>query len=159
MTNKRFRTNGAIGALLDEYEKAIVELQELISKISNEELVEVVDEKAKNSGLYSIQNVLSHVLKAGDWYKIEIRNSLGEKLENPELNLYNSVNEYCEQLAELLSSTELIFEENKTTDLYVKRNFRWEHIFNIDMLLEHAIVHVLRHRRQIERFISSIRNL
>ena len=31
----------------------------------------------------------------------------------------------------------------------------WGQRYDIDQLLEHAIVHVLKHRRQIERFIAS----
>ena len=29
---------------------------------------------------------------------------------------------------------------------------RWGVLYNLEQLLEHAIVHILRHRRQIERF-------
>ena len=31
-------------------------------------------------------------------------------------------------------------------------NTRWGAIIDVDMLLEHAIVHLLRHRRQLEKF-------
>ena len=31
---------------------------------------------------------------------------------------------------------------------------RWGVTYNIEQLLEHAIVHILRHRRQIERFLE-----
>jgi uncharacterized damage-inducible protein DinB len=30
----------------------------------------------------------------------------------------------------------------------------WGVIYNLEQLLEHAIVHILRHRRQIEKFIA-----
>jgi hypothetical protein len=30
----------------------------------------------------------------------------------------------------------------------------WGVVYDLEQLLEHAIVHVLRHRRQIEKFIS-----
>ena len=30
---------------------------------------------------------------------------------------------------------------------------RWGQRYDVEQLLEHAIVHVLRHRRQIERFL------
>jgi len=155
--NKSFRNNGAIGALLDEYEKAITELQKLILTVSDIELMEIVDQNAKSSGLYSIQNILSHVLRAGNWYNVEIRKSLGEKLGEPEMLTFNSVVEYQEQLSQLLTATELIFKEYDEADLYLQRNFRWKHIFNIDVLLEHAIVHILRHRRQIEKFITKLK--
>jgi len=149
---KHFRDNGAIGALLDEYEKAVTELQEILLSISNETLLLNV-EKEEASDLFSIQRILSHVLKAGNWYNIEIRKSLGEKLDSPEPEIYNSVSEYCTQLTQLVKSTELIFQEYKEVDIYQHRNFRWKQIVNIDLLLEHAIVHVLRHRRQVEKFI------
>jgi hypothetical protein len=34
---------------------------------------------------------------------------------------------------------------------------RWGVDYNIDQLFEHAIVHVLRHRRQIEKFLLKFR--
>jgi hypothetical protein len=32
-------------------------------------------------------------------------------------------------------------------------NSRWGTVYDLEGLLEHAIVHLLRHRRQIEKFI------
>ena len=29
---------------------------------------------------------------------------------------------------------------------------QWGQVFDIDQMMEHAIVHILRHRRQIEKF-------
>jgi len=34
---------------------------------------------------------------------------------------------------------------------------RWGAVYDLEQLLEHAIVHVLRHRRQIERFLTEPR--
>jgi hypothetical protein len=31
---------------------------------------------------------------------------------------------------------------------------RWGPVYDLEQLLEHMIVHVLRHRRQIERFLG-----
>lgn len=42
--NKTFR-QGAVGALLDEYEKVIVELQQVLNDITDEELLKVADSK------------------------------------------------------------------------------------------------------------------
>jgi uncharacterized damage-inducible protein DinB len=33
-------------------------------------------------------------------------------------------------------------------------NSPWGVVYDLEQMLEHAIVHVLRHRRQIEKFIS-----
>jgi len=158
MIVKEFRNNGAVGALLDEYEKAVIELKSILSDISSTELNAKVKSKIDDPNFKSIQSILSHVIRAGNWYNIEIRKSLGENLENPELHSYDKINDYQEKLTQMFESTEIIFNEYKNVDLYQERKFRWQHIFNIDNLLEHAIVHVLRHRRQIERFLLELKS-
>ncbi|HEY5122872.1 MAG TPA: hypothetical protein VIK14_03975, partial [Ignavibacteria bacterium] len=40
------------------------------------------------------------------------------------------------------------------TDNSKKMNVGWGQQYDIEQLLEHAIVHILRHRRQIENFIK-----
>ena len=35
---------------------------------------------------------------------------------------------------------------------------RWGQRYDVEQLIEHAIVHILRHRRQIEKFLLKIRN-
>ena len=37
----KYRNNGAIGAILDEYEKALTELKHLISELKNEDLIAI----------------------------------------------------------------------------------------------------------------------
>jgi len=32
----------------------------------------------------------------------------------------------------------------------------WRQLYDVEQLMEHAIVHVLRHRRQIERFLNKM---
>jgi hypothetical protein len=36
----------------------------------------------------------------------------------------------------------------------VSMKVRWGPTYDLEQLLEHAIVHILRHRRQIERFLE-----
>ena len=40
---KKYRDNGAIGALLDEYEKSVNELKDTIVNLSSSELARVID--------------------------------------------------------------------------------------------------------------------
>lgn len=77
---RNLRNSGAIGALLDEYEKAILELQNLLDTISHTELLTVVDSKTKDPDCVSIKTILIHVLNSGYRYVVEIRKSLGEKI-------------------------------------------------------------------------------
>jgi hypothetical protein len=48
-TMREYRNNGAIGALLDEYEKALIELQSVITDLTNEDLITIVDSETKDS--------------------------------------------------------------------------------------------------------------
>ena len=85
---KKYRDNGAIGAILDEYEKALTELENVISNISYEDLTVIVDHKTEDADCKSIQAILTHVIKAGYGYVIEIRNSLGEQIDFIERNTF-----------------------------------------------------------------------
>jgi len=61
----KYRKNGAIGALLDEYEKAIEELKITIRNIASDDLIEIVDNDTKEEDCRSIQTILAHVVKLG----------------------------------------------------------------------------------------------
>lgn len=148
-----YRNNGAIGALLDEYEKAIAELKDTISSISEETLIAIIDKENPNPTCKSIQTILTHVARAGYWYAIEIRKTQGEELGFPEERTFQTVKAYQEELTRMFQYTEAVFEQYPTIDIGKQRTFRWQHIYNIDLLLEHAIVHILRHRRQISRYL------
>lgn len=56
---------GAVGALLDEYERAITDLQHTIADISDNELVVIIDHKTNDTSCKSVQTVLAHVVSAG----------------------------------------------------------------------------------------------
>lgn len=155
---KQFRTNGAIGALLDEYEKAILELIEVLDGLSHNVLTTIVDPKTNDPDCNSIQTILSHVLRSGYWYVLEIRKSLGEAVEFPERKTLQSSMEYQLALARMFKFNEKLFAdypdlniEETAPDKKIK--VRWGQVYDIEQLLEHAIVHILRHRRQIERFL------
>ena len=62
MELKTYRDNGAIGAILDEYEKSVEELKEVICTITQEDLVQIVDQATKDEDCRSIQTILSHVV-------------------------------------------------------------------------------------------------
>ncbi len=78
---KNYRTNGAVGALLDEYEKALSELKEIIKTLTDKELSTIADAETKDEDCRSIQTILSHLVRAGYTYAIYIRNQQGENLE------------------------------------------------------------------------------
>jgi len=60
-----YRDQGAAGALLDEYERAIRELQDLVKTIEDHELTIIVDQETQDSDCISMQSVLTHTVRAG----------------------------------------------------------------------------------------------
>jgi uncharacterized damage-inducible protein DinB len=158
---KSYRDNGAIGALLDEYERAVKELKSTISKLSTSELIEIVDFKTKDGDCKSIQTILSHVVRAGYCYVIEIRKSLGEDQRLVPRRKFESIDEYVQELDLMFAFNEKLFEDYPDIHLEENNNAKkilvaWGQSYDIEQLIEHAIVHVLRHRRQIERFILKL---
>jgi uncharacterized damage-inducible protein DinB len=160
---QKYRNNGAIGALLDEYEKVIMELETVISKITKQELATIVDHNTEDLDCKSIQTILTHVIKAGYNYVNEIRRSLGEPLEFMSPKTLHSVEEYTVELRYMFQYNVQLFKDYPELKLeeYNLENkilVRWGQQYDAEQLLEHAIVHILRHRRQIERFLIQLRS-
>lgn len=156
-----FRDNGAIGALLDEYERAIADLNLVIKDLSDQELTIIVDKQTQDLDCVSIQSVLTHVIRAGLNYVVAIRKWLGEEIEYFQVRSILTVNEAHNRLNEMFDYTEKLFfdypnlkleEKNPDNKIMVS----WGQRYDAEQLLEHAIVHILRHRRQIQRFIPKL---
>lgn len=167
MVRKRiYRNNGAIGALLDEYEKSIEEFKEVIKDITSKELIQIVDSETKDEDCKSIQTILTHVVRAGYTYVIEIRKWLGEDIVYKEKEQLNSVSEYNKALDTMFAYNEQLFNDYpniklEELDPNKKVHVRWGQKYDVEQLFEHAIVHILRHRRQVELFKEKLvdRNL
>ena len=152
-----FRQNGAIGALLDEYERAINDLQAVISTLTPEQLTKIVDTQTNDPDCVSIQSVLSHVVRSGYGYIVYMRKHLGEELNFFEREPLDSVADYHTALTKMFRYNEQFFEDYpniaiEELDNTKKIVTRWGQVFDVEQLMEHAIVHILRHRRQIEKF-------
>lgn len=155
--NKTYRTGGAVGALLDEYEKAILELADVIADVSDQDLVTITDHTTTDPSCVSIQAVLSHVVHAAYGYATYIRNRHGDKLIRPDKTIHTNAGDYISDLKKVVVFTEQVLQQVSPDEVEEMDNSKkmftgWGQIYDIEQLMEHAIVHVLRHRRQIERF-------
>ncbi|HEY4628105.1 MAG TPA: DinB family protein [Flavobacterium sp.] len=152
------KTNqNAVHALLAEYKKAINELQLIIQDISNTNLLFAIDNQTQNSNCKSIQTVLTHVISSGYSYCIYIRNYKNFNSKQPEKVNRLSIVEYTRDLDDVLEFTYDTLANLNDSDLEELDNTKkiitsWNQLYDIEQLMEHAIVHVLRHRRQIEKF-------
>ncbi|KFF17321.1 DinB family protein [Flavobacterium hydatis] len=153
---------GASGALLDEYERAIIDLQDTISDISETELIKIVDNQTSDSSCRSIQTILSHVVCSGYAYAIYIRRFKGETINFRDEIFHTSIQDYNNHLNDsfnfMVDSLNGINDNQlEESDNNKKLITSWGQIYDIEQILEHAIVHVLRHRRQIEKYKIIVR--
>jgi hypothetical protein len=77
-----------------------------------------------------------------------------------ETELLTSTAAYATALTEMFQYTEKLFQdfpdlELETFEQERKILVRWGQTYDVEQLMEHAIVHILRHRRQIERFLGA----
>lgn len=141
---------GAIGALLDEYERALLDLSKTISYFSDTALMATIND-------VSVQSILSHVVRSGYAYALYIQKLLGEQNSIPNLVYRKTVSEYQNDLTAFLIFTENVlknFSDNQLEECNNEKKITssWGQVYDIEQMMEHAIVHILRHRRQIEKF-------
>lgn len=147
---------GATGALLDEYEQVIAALKEVISTIPDTALTTVIDTETTDENCRSVQAILTHVVSAGFGYATSIHNLKGPQIVRREKVWHVTVDAYLKDLADLFLFTEEVFRGIKDDELEqydASRKIRtgWGQLYDIEQMTEHAIVHILRHRRQIEK--------
>ena len=155
---RTYRDQGAIGALLDEYERALEELVTLLKGVSTDQLVKIVDTQSQDEDCRSIQTILTHVVQSGYTYVVEIRKWLGEDAAYREKVIHATVEAYVQALGQMFAFNEQLFLDHpkivlETYAVEGKIKVRWGQFYDVEQLFEHAIVHILRHRRQIERFL------
>jgi uncharacterized damage-inducible protein DinB len=149
---------GAVGALMDEYERAALELKSLVETVSKENYTRIADAETKDADCHSIQTIMNHVIHAGYGYANSIRKQFSipfEPLGSERKQI--SPSEIGDEIDKVLAYTvetleghwELSYQELEEIIIERKKDFSE----NLEQLLEHAVLHILRHRRQIEKFL------
>ena len=147
---------GATGALLDIYENAISDLKKIIEDIPDKALTIIIDKNTTDENCRSIQSILSHVIHSGFGYAVYIQNMKANKIKRPDKTYHLTIEKYVDDLANVFSYTENVFKEIKDDELEqfdnsLKIKTNWGQWYDIEQMTEHAIVHILRHARQIEK--------
>jgi len=158
MNSRKTYRKGAIGALMDEYERASVDLKNLIKQISEIDFDKIVDSITKDEDSRSVQTIISHLINSGFGYANYIRDWYSIPKNSPERRLILQ-KDFSTELDKMLSYTSDTLEDKwEYSDdeiMKVKMIVRWGPQYDLEQLLEHAVVHILRHRRQIEKFVSA----
>jgi len=154
---KKYR-KGGIGAVMDEYERAGSEFKALIAKISEPDFVKIVDTVTQDDDCRSVQTIVSHVTNSGFGYANYIRDWFAIPKNSPERKLL-SKEEFFIRFDNMLAYTSETLEgkwEYSDEEIQkVKMIVRWGPQYDLEQLLEHAVVHILRHRKQIEKFAAN----
>lgn len=150
--DKTFRT-GNIGALMDEYERASIDLRKLILSFSQKEFEKILDDKTDDEDCRSVQTIMNHVVAAGYRYLNQINVFLKQEQITPNFQVTSPLSA-IKEFDKMLSITSEAVKNNlaiKYEEVEAARiETRWG-LYDIEMMFEHAIVHILRHRRQIEK--------
>jgi hypothetical protein len=157
------KLTGAIAALMDEYKKAIYELIAVIEPISPHQLTKTIVPESSNTDCISIQTILTHVTASMFSYAVYIKNSIGLQTDRPERLQFDHVTPYILRLREALKYNEDFFIRNPNItmeefDQSKKINTGWGQQYDVEQMLEHAIVHILRHRRQIKNALVNMKS-
>jgi len=154
---KNYR-KGGIGAVMDEYERAAAEFKNLITRISESDFVKIVDTDTKDEDCRSVQTIVSHVTNSGYGYANYIRDWFAIPKSSPERRLLSQKEFLTEFEKMLVYNSETLQDKWEYSDediMKVKMVVRWGPQYDLEQLLEHAVVHILRHRRQIEKFAAA----
>ena len=149
---------GLLGALIDEYERALEEFIIVCTEISENDFFRV---EKTNDRFKSIQDIIKHVCRAGFAYADFIREI--RKME------VNSPNDFIGYPTIIKDDLRKMFDYTVDTvnglyhltepEVYAMIIPVWgEDKYHLEQLLEHAIVHILRHRRQIEKILKNQSN-
>lgn len=155
---KANRKSGVIEALLDEYRVVLADLKRHLRGVSPRDLARIADPDTSNPDCVSIQSVLTHVVYCGYNYLMMMdRHRGGATRPRPKRVVHADVAEYLVALDRLMAETETFFADVSPGEMArhapeKKLRTGWGQICDYEQLMEHAIVHVSRHRRQIQRF-------
>jgi uncharacterized damage-inducible protein DinB len=153
----RIYRDGAIGALLDEHERAAGELLRVLEPLDDEAFGVIRDAATSDETCRSIQTIVAHVLRSGYGYANYIREALGMTRASPEMPTIERAEvagEIPRMLAYLAAALEGKWRMSDAEIQSFRMVARHGPTYDLEQLLEHAIVHILRHRRQIERFLG-----
>ena len=152
------KKNGMLVALMQEYRKSTIEYKHILSGISQELFEKITDDITEDEDCKSIQNITNHIIQSGYTYSNYI-NVVDKKDWLEYTEGVNTPKKGIEEIDKMLDFAEQSFEDiwykaNKEIETW-KYDTRWNVTYDFEQLMEHAIVHILRHRRQVENVIQN----
>lgn len=152
---------GPVPALLRVYKTVINEFISFLKTVNNNEYVFLVEPEAEDKDCRSIQTIISHIVNSGFGYSHYIRGAINVFSVRPDYKLiqYDEIESSLKKVFDFTEDTfndkEISYEE---IDAKIVKTPWNDDLYSIESIIEHAIVHILRHKNQIERFLEKIKN-
>jgi uncharacterized damage-inducible protein DinB len=156
----RIYRKGGLGAMQDEYEHAAADFFKLLESIDG--AAYIAEHPEESESLRSIEKIMSHVVRSAFGYINKIRKTIGIEvtIQAPKetlgkANAIAALHKALEYTASSFEDKWSMPDEELDT---IKMSTPWGVEYSIEQMMEHAIVHILRHRRQIERILNNKKN-
>jgi uncharacterized damage-inducible protein DinB len=143
---------GQIGALLDEYARAAEEFCRVVEGF--DERTSEEGPPGDDAGAVSVLAICRHVCRAARGYADDLGEASGRGAARTGAEVNRPADVRSILSGELRFTEEIVQPLRGLSEEEVeKMEFRvsWGALYNPESLLEHAICHLLRHRRQLER--------
>ena len=150
---------GPVPALLTVYKNVITEFITFLKTINNEHYIFIVDNETSDKDCRSIQTIISHIVNSGYGYAHYIRGAISVESVRPEYKIIEldeiekSLYDIYKYMEDSFIDKEISYDEVDKKIVLTPWN---DDLYSIESILEHAVVHILRHKIQIERFIKII---
>ena len=143
-----------VKALMEEYRRSAVDLKQILASISSTEFENITNPSSNDPDCKSIQTIVLHIISSGYIYANMIQERSNRKfkinIDKPARGILE-IEKMLDYTEESLQKVGLLKNSEIETLRYISK---WGATYDFEQLMEHAIVHVLRHRRQIENFQS-----
>ncbi len=149
---------GWIGALLDEYERSINDFLVWSNRIVPSRFEEILDTNTQDPDCRSFKSICEHVVNAGHGYNHYLERYYLE-INAKRIRVNVTKDNLSEEMRGMFSNTERICGQLSSLDeewLMVPFQSDWGQEYDTEQILEHAVLHVMRHRRQLQRFIERL---
>ena len=155
--------------MMDEYERAAAEFRSRIAGLTEGQYTRITrvrsphvskgstvhEEPLLTYGLLTPATIMSHVVAAGYSYADYIRKAFSLEANSPQRRLLEhaeSLKEFDSMLAYTVATLDGKWEMPEDEFTAVLMTVHWGPTYDLEQFLEHAIVHILRHRRQIDKW-------
>ena len=150
--------NKMLNALMDEYRRASIDYKAILKGLSIAHFQQIRDTQTPDPDCRSVQSIAFHVVQSGYTYANYINTASSniwqeykQAIDTPETAIAETDKMLDYTAAALLP----LAEQSDQALAQWQFKARWGVQYDLEQLLEHAIVHILRHRRQIENFIKN----